>query len=468
MSTAAPHASEIRADYEAFLAQKAQFGADDGFEPLWLPSSLKPFQESLVAWRLRKGRALVAADCGLGKTLMQLVAGENVVHHTNRPVLIPAPLAVAGQTVREAQKFGIDCVRTNGGSPKGAKVHVTNYEKLHLFDADDWGGVECDESSILKAFDGERRAQITEFLRKRPYRGLWTATAAPNDYIELGTSSEALGCLGHVDMLNRFFRNDMNTSDTKGRMYGASKGWRFKGHAESAFWRWACSWVRACRKPSDLGFDDTEFVLPRLIERDHIIETKSAPPGKLFAVPAQNFYEEREERRRTIQERCERVAALVGDTGAPFVIWCHLNDEGAMLERLIPGARQVSGADSDEAKEEAYEAFASGQVRGIITKPKIGAWGLNWQHCAHVVTFASHSYEQYYQSVRRCWRFGQKKEVVVDLVATEGERGVKDNLRRKALAADKMFTALVEHMNDTLKTAPTADYSRAVEVPSWL
>jgi hypothetical protein len=453
-------------DYAEFLKRKAQLGSDGGFALNFIPDWLFPFQESLLDWSVRKGRGLVAADCGMGKTAIQAAWAENVVRHTNGRVLILAPLAVAAQTVREGEKFGIEVKRT-AGLIGGPGIYVTNYEKLHHFNAQDFEGVVCDESSAIKAFDGKRRAEVTEFMRTRKYRSLWTATAAPNDYIELGTSSEALGELGQMDMLARFFVNNQNTADT-GRMHGHAAKWRFKGHAEHPFWKWVCSWARACRKPSDLGFSDKGFALPPLIEREHIVEARKNAPGMLFNLPAANMWEEREERRRTITERCEMAAELVNGTGKPFVIWCHLNDEGAALRRLVPDAREVSGADSDEAKEEAYEGFASGQIRGLIIKPKIGAWGLNWQHCAHVVTFASHSYEQYYQAVRRCWRFGQKSEVVVDLVATEGERGVKENLRRKSEQADRMFSELVAHMNDALRIGRVTEYTKAPEVPAWL
>lgn len=455
-------------NYAEFLDGKAQLGAHHGFDPSWVPDFLFPFQRAMVEWATRMGRSAMFADCGLGKTPMQLVWAENVVRETNRSVLILTPLAVAQQTVREAQKFGIDCRRSSGTLQSGAHIVVTNYEKLAHFTPDRFAGVVCDESSAIKAFDGKRRAEVTEFMRTVPYRLLCTATAAPNDYIELGTASEALGEMGQMDMLGRFFKNDQNTCDT-GRLYGGQVAkWRFKGHAEQAFWKWVCSWARACRKPSDLGFEDDGFILPSLTEREHIVETRTAAPGMLFALPASNMWEEREERRRTLAERCEMAAALVADTKRPAVVWCHLNAEGERLASLIKDGREVSGASSDEEKEEAYEAFASGQLRVLVIKPKIGAWGLNWQHCAHVVTFASHSYEQYYQAVRRCWRFGQQRPVVVDLVATEGERGVKDNLRRKSEAADRMFTELVAHMNDAMRLERGARYEKPMGVPAWL
>jgi hypothetical protein len=434
-----------------------------------MPDWLFPFQSALVEWAVLQGRAALFADCGLGKTPMQLAWSENVIRHTNRPVLILTPLAVVPQTIREAHKFEIEATRLTLACPRPARpmVYVTNYEKLSHFSPDDFSGVVCDESSAIKAFNGKRRAEVTEFMRTIPYRLLCTATAAPNDHIELGTSSEALGEMGTMDMLGRFFKNDNNTADT-GRKYGQVTRWRFKGHAEQAFWKWVCSWARACRKPSDLGFEDDGFILPTLTEREHVVETRTPAPGMLFALPAANMWEEREERRRTLDERCEMAAALVSDTKHPAVVWCHLNDEGKRLASLIPDGREVSGADSDEAKEEAYEAFASGQLRVLIIKPKIGAWGLNWQHCSHVVTFASHSYEQYYQAVRRCWRFGQTRPVVVDLVATEGERGVKENLTRKSEAADRMFSELVAHMNDVMRIDRGTRYERPLEIPQWL
>lgn len=461
--------------YTAFIESKSQLADQNGFEPIWMPGFLFDFQQYLVDWAVRVGRSAIFADCGLGKSPMQLVFAENVVRKTNKHVLILTPLAVSGQTAREAEKFGIECTRSAGDIPGSATIVITNYEKLHRFNPSDFSGVVCDESSAIKAFDGRRRAEVTEFMRTIPYRLLCTATPAPNDYIELGTSSEALGVMGQIDMLNRYFKNDQNTSDVrmmKRKLISAggpiSAGWRFKGHAEIPFMKYVCGWARACRHPSDVGFSDTRFVLPELIEREHVIDTKTLAPGMLFALPATNMQEEREERRRTIPERCEFAASLVADTKEPFVVWCHLNDEGDLLDDLIPDAVQVAGADSDEQKEEAYEAFASGQSRGIITKHKIGAWGLNWQHCAHVVEFASHSYEQHYQGTRRCYRFGQQRPVVNDIIATEGQRGIKENMSRKAEQANRMFSLLVEHMNEAMRIHTGYRFEKEAEIPAWL
>jgi len=463
----------VSADYAAFLDAKTQLDGATGFAPDDLPSFLFPFQRFLTEWAIRQGRAAIFADCGLGKTPMQLVWADNIRRKTGKPVLIVTPLAVGFQTVGEAHKFGMEAVISRDGKPAGP-ITVTNYERLHLFDRTDFGGMVCDESSAIKSFDGVHRALVTDFMRKMEYRLLCTATAAPNDYIELGTSSEALGYLGHMDMLNRFFRNDNNTSDTRGHWKGhaaprsfAGQQWRFKGHAEDAFWRWVASWARAMRKPSDLGFDDSGFHLPPLEHRQHIVEARTRPEGTLFDLPAIGMDEERAEARRTLAERCEAVADLLHGADSA-VAWCQLNPEGDLLTKLIPGAVQVSGADDPDDKEAKLLAFSRGDIRVLVTKPKIGAWGLNWQHCNRMTFFPSHSYEQYYQAVRRSWRFGQKRPVIVDIVTTSGGARVLDNLERKAAQASRMFDALVAHMSDAMSIDRSAHYTKTVEVPLWL
>ena len=452
-------------NYEQFLQMKEHEGAEHGFEPTFMPESLFPFQAAMVDYAVRKGRVALFEDCGLGKTVQLLTWAQNVIEHTNRPVLVLSPLAVAGQTVREAAKFGIEAVRSIGGEQAG-KLIVTNYERLDAFDPADYAGVVCDESSILKSFDGARKTQITAFMRKVPYRLLTTATAAPNDYIELGTSSEALGYLGYMDMLNRFFRNDLSNSATR-RYYGEAPKWRFKGHAELPFWRWVCSWARAMRKPSDLGFEDGAFTLPPLIERSHLVKAETLAPGMLFPLPAATLPEQREEKKRTIRERCEKVAELVAH-GKPALVWCHFDAEADLLEEIVDGAKQVAGKHSDEEKERRFLGFADGDIRVLVTKAKIGALGLNFQHCAHVVDFPSHSYEQRYQGIRRCWRFGQTQPVVVDTVHTEGEIRVLENVQRKAEAADRMFGNLVAEMNNAISVGRRQSSTQTMEVPSWL
>ena len=453
-------------DYDTFLKKKQHEGALHGFDPVFMPDQLFDFQKSLVEWAVKKGRAALFVDTGLGKTFMELTWAENVYRHTGKPVLILTPLAVASQTVREGEKFGIDVSRSNDGSANG-KIVITNYEKLHYFNPSDFSGVVCDESSILKSFDGTRKKEITDFMRKVPYRLLATATAAPNDYMELGTSSEALGYIGYMDMMNRFFKNDNNNSTSR-RMHGEAPKWRFKGHAEIPFWRWVTSWARACRYPSDLGFNNDKMILPPLTETEHLVETDMPTSGMLFNLPATTLPEQREERKRTIKERCERVAELVNDTNDSAVIWCHMNDEGDMLEKLIPESVQVAGKHSDEKKEERFLEFSDRKARVLITKPKIGAWGMNWQHCNHVIYFPSHSFESYYQAVRRCWRFGQTRPVNVDIIITEGERKVLDNLKRKSESASKMFENLVNEMNYSISIQKKQKGNTKQEIPTWL
>ena len=451
-------------EYEKFIVSKSQIGGEHGFAPVYNPDFLYDFQRDLVDWATRKGRAAIFADCGLGKTPMQLVWSQNVIEKTNKPVLIITPLAVSGQTLREAEKFGIDATRSKDGKHTGNRVVITNYERVHYFNPDDFAGVVCDESSAIKNFDGKRQGEITEFMRTRPYRLLCTATASPNDYIELGTSAEALGEMGRMDMLSTFFKNDENSLHPI--WWGAR--WRFKAHAEERFWRWVVSWARAIRRPSDMGYDDTRFMLPDLSERDHVVDVSKPREGELFVLPAVRLDEQRKERKMTIDDRCRVVSELV-DHDRPAVVWCHLNSEGDMLTKMIPDAVQVSGADSDEEKEDRFVRFTNGDIRVLVTKPKIGAFGLNWQHCNHMTFFPSHSFEQYYQAVRRCWRFGQTKPVTIDVVTTPGEIGVMKNLQRKSVAADKMFERLVTLMGDELKLNRNVNtFADTVEVPSWL
>jgi hypothetical protein len=453
-------------NYTDFLLEKQQRGIDCGFEPVWIPDFLFDFQKSLTEWAIKKGRGALFEDCGLGKTPQQLVWAENVARKTDKPVLILAPLAVSAQTTREAEKFNIECYRSMDGKIKG-RIVITNYEKLCHFNHNDFSGVVCDESSILKSFDGARKTEITDFMRKVPYRLLCTATAAPNDYIELGTSSEAIGYLGFMDMLNRFFKNDNNNSGLR-RSFGEMPKWRLKGHAEIPFWRWVTSWARACRKPSDLGFDDNKFKLTPLREIENLVEAETLPDGYFLPMHAATLPEQREEKRRTIKERCERVLSLVENHKDQTVIWCQLNDEGDFLEEIIPDSVQISGSDNDDKKEKAFLDFAKGDIKVLITKPKIGAWGMNWQNCCHVVYFPSHSYEQYYQAVRRCWRFGQKNPVTVDIVLTEGERKIMRNLQRKNIAAMKMFSNLVGEMNNSIHLQNRNEFTQKETIPQWL
>jgi hypothetical protein len=455
-------------EYTQYLHKKSHIKNDHGFSPVLMPSFLFDFQQSLVDWACRQGRSAMFADCGLGKTAIQLTWAENVCRKTNGNVLVLTPLAVGQQTIKEGDKFGIEArVSHDGTAHRG--ITVTNYEQLHKFNHTDFQGVVCDESSILKNFDGTRKDEITRFMRKVPYRLLATATAAPNDFIELGTSSEALGGLGYMDMLSKFFKNDQNNCATNraGRFTSATK-WRLKGHAEEPFWRWICSWARAVRNPSDLGFYDNAFILPPLVETQHVVESHSLADGYMFALPAVGLKEQREETRRTIKERCEKAADIANQYDGPVLVWCNLNDEGDLLESLISDSVQVSGGDSNKVKEDRLTGFADGKYRVLVTKPKIGAWGLNYQHCNKVVFFPTHSYEQYYQSIRRCWRFGQKRSVSVDIITTEGGLDVLENLQRKSKQADEMFANLVRNMNNILTIDKSLIETKRAEVPAWM
>ena len=446
-------------NYQKFLHQKTQLSGDFGFDPVWMPDILFPFQESLVEWSCRKGRAAIFADCGLGKTGMQLTWAENVARKSGGRVLILTPLAVAFQTVQEGEKFGVESIYRREGIQEADRIVVTNYERLHYFSPSDFSGVVCDESSILKGFDGATRAAVTEFMRTIPYRLLCTATAAPNDYIELGTSSEALGHLERKHMLTRFFTHDS----------GETAKWRLKGHARSRlFWRWMCTWARAVRKPSDLGFDDAGFDLPELITRNHTVQAAKPRNGYLLDVPAVGLDDQREDLKNTLKERCGLAADIINGHDQPAVAWCNLNAEGDLLRKLIPDAEQVSGSDKEERKEEVFKNFIQGNIRVLVSKPKIAGFGLNMQHCNHQTFFPSHSFEQYYQAVRRCWRFGQKRPVTIDMIGTDGQDNVIRNLRHKQNQAEEMFKELIGHMSKELQIETTQKPTKQEELPSWI
>jgi len=656
-------------NYDTFLDLKTHVGAEHGFDPVWMPSKLFDFQAALTEWSIRKGRSAIFADCGMGKTFMLLVWAENIVRKTNKRVLILTPLAVAFQTVLEGIKIGVEVKHRRTGIEPGDKIVVTNYERLHYFNPEDFGAVVCDESSILKNFDGAIRQEITDFMRKRPYRLLCTATAAPNDYIELGTSSEALGELGSTDMLKRFFKA-VNDSYAQGGGGGSgakrfAKDHAYNGkfyllpHAKKDFWRWVVSWARAIRKPSDMGFDDDGFVLPPLEVNQHVVTAVHPRDGYLFDIPAVGLEEQRADLRNTLNERCEMAAQLINAHDRAAVAWCNLNGEGDLLEKLIPGSIQVKGSDTTEWKEavaqwfigykcicndpmfrailttwqrerlntgkniiesivknasnnaqntsaktetkktpispnttetirrngleltnnpmNATDADASdtqtmkptelsrkstlnqqelktqtpdlnissipmeyqlrnteslkakgalfavpheaesgedidftsttttspensedccaqiatldseslamiqnvlkepqcicGHLSGrrvLVSKPTIFGYGLNLQVCSHMTFFPSHSYEQYYQAVRRCWRFGQKNKVVVDMITTDGQNNVLKNLQSKSDKAAEMFDYLVQLMKNELILEKRKPFTQEVVLPDWL
>lgn len=446
-------------DYQTFLQNKAQLEGEHGFKPTFLPDALFDFQAHLVEWATRKGRAAIFADCGLGKTLMQLVWAQNVVEHTNRPVLILTPLAVAPQTIREGEKFGIDCVYARQGQwSADKKIIVTNYEQLSKFDARAFVGIVADESSILKNCHGATRNEIIHFSNRMRYRLLCTATPSPNDYTEIGNSVEALGIMRRVEMLARYFIHDA----------GDTGKWRLKRHGQDPFWQFVASWARAVRHPKDIGFAQSGYDLPPFQTEMHVLPSKPLA-GYLFPLEAVTLDEQRQERRATIEERCQKVAEIANSNAAHFLAWCSLNAESALLTEYIDGAVELAGSDALEEKEEKIIGFANGQIRALVTKPKIASHGVNWQHCHQMSFFPSHSHEQFYQAVRRCWRFGQQLPVTVHIVTTEAESSILANLQRKDREANEMFTKIVNNMaafyrSESRKYQPIVK----MEIPQWL
>ena len=443
--------------YQEFLKNKSQCGFNAGFDPVWMPDFLYDFQKVLVEWAIKKGRSAIFADCGLGKTPMQLVWAENVVRKTGKPVLIIAPLAVAPQTVREGIKFGIEVIQSRDGKI-GSGITATNYEQLHRFDPTPFAGVVCDESSILKNYSGVLRTEIIAFMAATPYRLLCSATPSPNDYTELGNSVEALGVMRRVEMLATYFIHDS----------GDTGKWRLKGHGYNPFWQFVASWARAVKAPSDLGFDDGKFILPKLLMVEHVLKSK-ALFGQLFPISAVTLNEQRYERRETINERCGKVAEIANANDRPFVAWCSLNDESKMLSSLIKGAVEITGDNSDDEKVEKMINFSTGKIRAIVSKPSICGHGMNWQHCANASFFPSHSHEQFYQAIRRCWRFGQTREVTANIITTEAESEVLNNLKRKEIEAEKMFSAIVANMKEFYSAVPaTYKPNEKTRIPKWL
>lgn len=451
--------------YARYLAGKIRDSRPVGFEPSNLPSALFDHQRAIVEWAIRRGRAAIFADCGMGKTLMQLAWADAVVNHTGRPVLVLAPLAVAEQTIAEGARFGI---RVGNAMDGATGIVVTNYEKLHRVDASLFAGIVLDESSILKSLSGKTRTMIIESFTRTDYRLACTATPAPNDHMELGNHAEFLGVMSRTDMLATYFCHDG----------GETQEWRLKGHAEKAFWAWVASWAVMIRKPSDIGFSDDGFTLPELRTEAHVLASGIKVPGRLFADAANGIVEQRAARKATVSARVQLVADLVAaEPAESWLLWCELNDEGDALEAAIPNAVQVSGADDDETKAALMLGFVSGTHRVLITKSKIAGFGMNFQHCARMAFVgASYSYEQFYQSVRRCWRFGQTREVVVHVCSTDVEQGAMRALVRKQGQHEEMSSAMSGCMGEAMKgtvgrlTRHREVYApqRTMVVPSWL
>lgn len=433
-------------DYEKFLEQKRHSIGNSGFEPNYYPDIAFDFQRAIIEKAVRKGRIAIFCDTGLGKTLMQLSIAKNIIQHTNKKVLILTPLAVAFQFIIEAEKLGIDDIEYSKDGKHTKKIVICNYERLHYFNSTDFEGVILDESSILKNFDGAIKNSVTNFVKKIPYRFLSTATPSPNDFIELGTSSEALGYMGYMDMLTKFFKNNQN--DTGGNNNIGEKFY-LKPHAENDFFSWVNQWAIMCKMPSDLGFSNERYNLPKLNVNRHIVSNQSLidinGQIQMFTPMAKSMTEVRHEQKCTEEKRCELAADLAH--GKTSVYWCNTNNESTILKTQDKQAVEIIGSQSIERKEEILLAFSKGEIKRIITKAKMTSFGLNWQHCNHSVFFPTWSYEQYYQAIRRFWRFGQKNDVTIDMVISDGQTRVLEALQQKTQKAIELHENLTKNVN---------------------
>lgn len=456
--------------YSDFLASKAILDPMTGISDVpELPVCMFPHQRDITAWALRRGRAALFAGTGLGKSLMELAWGQAVARYTGKPILHLAPLAVSAQLVREADKFGIPAHSAATQSDVGAGLAITNYQKIDHFDLSAFGGVILDESSILKSTDGHYRNRLIAACQQIPFRLAATATPAPNDFMELGNHAEFLGIMSYTDMLSTFFAHDG----------GSTQNWRLKGHAENEFWRWMASWAVMLRKPSDIGYPNEGYNLPPLHYHEHIVGVEYRPSietGMLFPMQAATLSERIAARRDTVADRVKMAVDITPDTG-PFVWWCNLNSESEALAKTIPDAVEVRGSDSEESKERKLIDFSEGRIRVLVTKPSICGFGMNWQHCQNTgFVGLTDSFEQFYQAIRRFWRFGQTRPVNCHIIAAETEGATVSNIRRKEADADRMAAAMVRHMADLSSQAvrgmvrDTPDYNptQPIIIPPFL
>lgn len=452
-------------EYREFLKEKEFRHVSAGFEIDDLDYPLFDYQLPIVKWALKRGKAAIFADTGLGKTIMQLAWADQVSLKTNSPVLILAPLAVSNQTIEEGKKYGIYVEKLNADTDCfGPGIYITNYEQLHKVKSQ-FKGIVVDESSILKGMDGRRRKEITAFAQNIPYRLSCTATPSPNDFMELGTQAQFLGIMSQIEMLAMFFVNDM--SDT-GK-------WRLKGHGQKRFFEWLATWSVVIRMPSDLGFDDSNHVLPELIYHEHIIETD--PQDSLFVEPAMGLQDRNKARKDSVVDRVKMASEIANSIDGPVLVWCNLNDESDRLSDLITNSMEVRGSDKPEYKEKTLIDFAHNKVKCLVTKPKIAGFGMNWQNCNNIIFVGlSDSWESYYQAVRRCWRFGQTKTVHVHVISADTEGAVVDNIKRKDSQNIHLGKEMVKYMKTMMEkeifSAATekTEYNptKTMEIPQWL
>ena len=454
-------------DYLNFLEQKKHTIGNFGFNPTFFPEIAFDFQNNVIEKAVNKGRMALFLDTGLGKTLIQLSIAHNVVLKTNKRVLILTPLAVGFQFVKEAEKIGVpDVYQTLKGELNG-KIIICNYERLHFLNSKDFECVILDESSILKNFDGKIKNQITAFIKKVPFRFLATATPSPNDFIELGTSSEALGYMGYMDMLTKFFKNNQNSVDSNNRNIGEK--FYLKPHAENDFFAWVNQWSIMVKMPSDIGFSNDGYDLPNLVVNNHIVENQSLVDVngqiQLFTPIAKSMTEVRFEQKQTEEKRCEKAVELAKDKTS--VYWCNTNQESSFLKNMDNEAVEIIGSMSLEKKEDILLNFADGNIKRLITKAKMTSMGLNWQHCNHTVFFPTWSYEQYYQAIRRFWRFGQKNEVVCDMVISDGQTRVMEALQQKTQKAIELYENLTKAVN-SVYVHNQKEFNKEICLPKFL
>lgn len=457
-------------EYYNLIAAKRQAYAPRGFTPSAMCEALKPHQQHATQFAIEAGAAALFLDTGLGKTLCALEWGRQVVEHTNKPVLMLAPLAVAAQHQMEAQKFGMDALAIREPHQiTTPRVYITNYDRLAKFDASQFAGVILDESSILKSFTGKTTKALIESFARTPYRLACTATPAPNDHMELGTHAEFLGVMKQNMMLQRWFIHDSMDTGT----------WRMKCHAQSDFWSWVASWARCISKPSDIGLPDDGYTLPELDVRRHVIASdRSIDSGeekdgqaRLFRMPDTSATSIHREKRMTTDARADAIAEIVNDSDETWVVWCDTDYEADALTSRIPDAMEVRGSMSADEKEQKLVAFTTGKARVIVTKPSIAGFGLNWQHCARMAFVGlSFSYESYYQAVRRCWRFGQTRPVQVHIACADTEEAIWQTVSRKAGDHDAMKSAMSHAMARAVKRAAVETYqpTKTLQLPGWM
>jgi hypothetical protein len=452
--------------YRNFIEGKRHSIGNFGFKASYIPEIAFDFQKEIIERSIRKGRIGIFCDTGLGKTLIQISIANNIVKHTNKRVLILTPLAVAFQFILEAGKIGVDDIEYSKYGRFTKKIVICNYERLHYFNTDDFIGVICDESSILKNFDGKIKNQVTSFVKKLPYRFLSTATPSPNDFIELGTSSEALGYMGYMDMLTKFFKNNQNSVDSTNRNIGEK--FYLKPHAEKDFFAWVNQWSIMVKMPSDLGYSNDRYILPELIVNKHIVKNQSLTDingqVNLFTPIAKSMTEVRFEQKQTEEKRCDKAIELA--SGKTSVYWCNTNNESSLLKSMDKEAVEIIGSQSIDKKEEILLAFANKEIKRLITKPKITSMGLNWQHCNHTVFFPTWSYEQYYQAIRRFYRFGQEDDVTCDMVVSDGQTRVLEAIDQKTKKAIQLHSNLIENVN-RIFTHITKEFNKEIINPNF-